>query len=314
MAAEVVTISEPASGASADVLVSLGFNCFRFTATPPVGPIEVLWAHPNFGSGSERPSGSGIPILFPFPGRIRGTTFEWEGRPYEQEPSDAFGNAIHGFVHKRPWRVIGQTANSVTGEFHASQDDASLKERWPADFCITATYSIVRGALKLEYTLENRGQEPLPCGFGVHPYFRLPIGGGVADHCLVRLPVAAEWELVNMLPTGRRIELANAAEFAKGRPFGELKLDNVFSGLAFNGRWCEASIHDPTSALTMTIRSSDAFREFVVYTPQHRQAICIEPYTCVPGPFELAQRGIDAGLLILQPGEEKRAVVEIAVA
>lgn len=142
MQPELVTIHEAASGASAKILVSQGFNCFRFTARPHGRPTEVLYAPPNFAGGQERPSRGGIPLLFPFPGRIPGTTFNWQGKNYTLEPGDAFGNAIHGFAMWRPWRVLEQSENRVVGQFHAWRDDPSLKDRWPADFRLSAAYSI----------------------------------------------------------------------------------------------------------------------------------------------------------------------------
>src|SRR5688572_28617576 len=134
MAAQIVTLRDASAGTSAQIAVGLGFNCFRFTAMHRAHPVEVLYAHPDFESGTQRPSGSGIPILFPFPGRIPGTTFTWEGKQYQLEPGDALGNAIHGFVLRRPWRVIEQSETRVVGQFHAWRDDPSLKDRWPADF------------------------------------------------------------------------------------------------------------------------------------------------------------------------------------
>ena len=81
----------------------------------------------------------------------------------------------------------------------------------------------------------------------------------------------------------------------------------------FADDWCAASIHDPASGCTVTQRWDDAFRECVVYTPPHREAICIEPLTCVPSCFELTARGIDAGLRVVPPGGSFAARVEIGV-
>jgi aldose 1-epimerase len=64
----------------------------------------------------------------------------------------------------------------------------------------------------------------------------------------------------------------------------------------------------------MTQRFDDPFRECVGYTPPHREAICIEPLTCVPSCFDLTARGIDAGLRIIPPGGSFTAPVEIEVA
>jgi aldose 1-epimerase len=53
------------------------------------------------------------------------------------------------------------------------------------------------------------------------------------------------------------------------------------------------------------------FRECVVYTPPHREAICIEPLTCAAGAAALAQRGIDAGWRVLPPAEKFATWTEI---
>jgi aldose 1-epimerase len=313
MKPEIITIADPQTGSRAEILVSLGFNCFRFTAMPGGRPVEVLYAPDDFTTGQPRPSKGGIPLMLPFPGRIPGTTFTWEGRQYQLEPGDALGNAIHGFAMWRPWRVVEHSASHAVGEFHAWRDDPSLKNRWPADFRIAAEYRLEGNALVAEYTVDNPDDVPLPCGFGTHPYFQVPLGGESADECVVSLPVSAQWELDQMLPTGRRLPLENAAAVWAGRRYGDLKLDNAFSGLSFTAPWCEASLHDPDSGVTVTQRFDEVFRECVVFTPPHRQAICIEPLTCVPGCFELTSRGIDAGLKILAPGERFAARVEIMV-
>jgi aldose 1-epimerase len=313
MSAEIATIRDAATGSSAEILVSQGFNCFRFTAQLGGRPIEIIYSPADFATGQGRPSRGGIPLLFPFPGRIPGTTFTWEGKQYPLEPGDAFGNAIHGFALSRPWRVIEQSGSRVVGQFHAWRDDPALKARWPADFRLTATYSLADNKLRGEYLIENPCDAPLPCGLGTHPYFRVPLGGAKAEDCVVKLPVSARWELKDMLPTGRRLELPNAAAFPAGQRFGDLKFDDVFSGLAFEGGWCTASLHDPASGYTLTQRFSNAFHECVVYTPPHREAICIEPYTCVAGGFELESRGIDAGVRVVPPGGSFTAVVEISV-
>ena len=315
MNAKIAILKDAASGSSAEILVSLGFNCFRFTAMVKGKAVEVLYAHPEFAGGEQRPSGSGIPLLFPFPGRIPGTTFAWEGKEYELEPGDAQGNAIHGFVHKRPWRVIEQSESRVVGQFQAWKDDPSLKDRWPADFRITATYELQGNMLSTHYLLENPGDTPLPFGFGTHAYFRVPLGGAKADDCIVKLPISAQWELADMLPTGRRLELPNAAEFQAGQRFGDMKFDDVFTGIVpQSGDRVVAAIEDPSSRVDMQIVfSSREFRECVVYTPPHREAICIEPLTCAPSAVALLAKGIEAGWRVLPPGGRLEASVEMAV-
>jgi aldose 1-epimerase len=309
----VVTIADAATGAMASVLPELGFNCFSFAVPLGGKTVETLWSAPDFAGGKERASGSGIPILFPFPGRIPGTTFEWEGKRYSLEPGDAFGNAIHGFCHTRPWRVIERSASKIIGEFHAGKDDPGLLHRWPSDFCLRATYEVEGNTLKMHYRAENRGNAPLPCGLGVHPYFRLPMGGASANNCIVTLPVTKRWELKQMLPTGQVLEVENASALQRGERFENLQLDDVFAGLPFTDDQCTATIADSEAKIQVAISWDRAWRECVVYTPGNREAICIEPYTCCPGAAVLNPRGIDAGLRVLPPGSAFEAEVSIAL-
>lgn len=312
MSVRSVTLVDEATGSEAKILTGFGFNCYQFRVTSRGEPVDVLYSAVNFESGKERPSGSGIPLLFPFPGRIAHAKLQWEGKEYALPLRDAKGNAIHGFVHERPWRVLEQTANRVTGQFQASVDDPAILPLWPADFRITAIYELAGATLKSRYVIDNPDSKPLPCGFGTHPYFKLPLGStGTKDDCQAKLPVSAEWELNELLPTGRRIDLPNATTLQAGQRYGDMKYDTVFTGLRFDGDWCVATIHDPNAKRTLTIRFDRAFRECVVFTPLLRQALCIEPYTCVPNAADLQARGIDSGLRVLKPGESFTANVEV---
>jgi len=310
---ETISLSDPESGTSAQVIPGLGFNCVQFRANDACGNLEVLWSEPGFTAGARRASGSGIPLLFPFPGRIAGTVLHWDGKDYVLDAGDGQGNAIHGFVHERSWRVLRRETSLVVGQFHASRDDAAILEKWPADFRITATYEVGDNRLSLTILLENPDDRELPCGFGAHPYFRVPLGGVAAEKCRVRLPVASSWELVDMNATGRLLPLEDAARYQRGQEFGSMRYDNVFSGLVFSGAECCASIEDPESGRRVVLSFDRAFRECVVYTPPHRGAICIEPYTCVPDAFRLTRQGIDAGLRVLGLGESFAARLEISV-
>jgi len=311
---KIVELHDPSTGANARILTSFGFNCFEFRGCVDGESIDVLWSEDRFETGQCRASGSGIPILFPFPGRIQGTKFSWKGRGFPLEAGDGRGNAIHGFVHDRPWRVIEQSKNHVVGQFQASVDDATLLDHWPSDFCVTATYSLEKNCLRCTFLIENRGDEALPCGLGTHPYFNVPLGkSGSAAETRVSVPVRQQWELAGMVATGKRLPLDDADRYAQGLAFPETTFDNVFTDLCFDDGQFTSQVRDQRSGRTMTMTFDQAFRECVVYNPPHREAICIEPYTCVPDAARLAEAGIDAGLRILQPGDCFHARVDIRV-
>jgi aldose 1-epimerase len=237
--------------------------------------------------------------------------FQWHGREYPLQEGDGRGNAIHGFVHTRPWRLTAQSAQEVTAEFQASVDDAELLEHWPGDFRIQGTYRIDGTCLASRFTVHNPGQDPLPCGFGTHPYFRLPLGPtGSSAPCRLHLPLTHRWELKEMVATGQKLPLPMADQWAQGVELGDTNFDDVLTGLQERDGQHWAAISDPQNDCQLTITFSRRFRECVVYTPGHREAVCIEPYTCVPDAARLAEQGVDAGLMVLAPGES----VELQVA
>jgi aldose 1-epimerase len=70
---------------------------------------------------------------------------------------------------------------------------------------------------------------------------------------------------------------------------------------------------DPISGRTLTQTFDASFTQCVVYTPPHREAICLEPYTCVPDAIRLSAEGHETGLQILQPGESRNTTITLAV-
>ncbi len=312
MALESIVLRDPATGSTAKILPGFGFNCYSFQPVLAGEVIEVLWSAPDFDSGQQRPSHSGIPLLFPFPGRLGGTEFTFGGKTYTLEAADGRGNAIHGFALNRPWQIVEQSATRVVGRFHASQVDRAILDHWPADFCLTVSYELSGGKLASTIDVLNPDTKPLPFGLGTHPYFRLPLGkSGKADECRVTVPVTDFWPLENMLPTGKTEPATSSKGLSQGLRFADTKLDDVFSGLPKTTGPQQATIVDPGSGRTLRVSFSNEFRAVVVYNPPHREAICIEPYSCIPDYFRLGAMGVDTGMVLLQPNQSIQYRVDI---
>ncbi len=294
----------------AEVCPALGFNCFRWAAGG--GQAELLFATPTFLQG-DRPTRSGIPVLFPFPNRIRDGRFTWEGKEYRLPLNDPAGkNAIHGFACRRPWRVIDQGANAtsawVTGEFHCAADAPEALPHWPADHRLRLTCRLLRGVLRLEAVVDNPDRVTLPFGLGYHPYFRVP-GADVT----VQASARQYWQLQDSLPTGTLLPVDVGRDLNAPRRYADLQLDDVLTGL-------DDTPHSEAGGLCLRGRveglrlyASAAFRDLVVFAPPHRQAMCLEPYTCPTDAINLQQRGLEAGLLVLPPGERWEGVVDMVV-
>lgn len=284
--------------------VDRGFNCFRFVANVDEHSVDVIASQDGFESGEGRPSHSGIPILFPFPNRIRAGRFTWEGREYQLPLSEGHPNALHGFCLDRPWRVVEQRDDSVTARFQLSVDASDRVTHWPADFVLDVRYSVQRTALVADFTIRNPSDSPLPWGLGTHAYFKLPLGSGstLAD-CLVEAPADEQWELIDCLPTGKRHPVDEQTDLREGVPLTGRKLDHVLTGLRPEGHAIGTLVMDQKAGLQVVQLFPIIFRELVVFTPPWMDAVCMEPYTCVTDAVNLQQQGIDAGWRTLLPGE-----------
>ncbi|MEQ8848318.1 aldose 1-epimerase [Botrimarina sp.] len=306
MPAEVVHLTAADSGATADVLVGLGMNCFSWR-TPFAGdtvtqaPHEILWAEPGFESGELRPSSSGIPLLAPFPGRIAGPSFEWNGKRYELEANHGEGVAIHGFALRAPWRLLDRRIDKVTAEFTPTLDAPETVWQWPSDYRVEATYSIAASHLTLDVRIENTGDESMPLGFATHAYFRLPLSDGAdPESTLVCAPVDGEWLMQDMIPTGELKPVEPTDPLPSGAPLDGQRFDTPYRLVEGEGA---TELVDPSTGRTLRQTYDESMRCCVVYTPGHREAICLEPYTCLPNPFAMEAAGVATGLRVLQPGE-----------
>jgi len=309
-----LTLTDLDSGSTARIAPAYGFNCFEFVAALGGKRIDVLSAEQAFLDKGEKPSWSGVPLLFPFPNRIKGGRFTWEGREYVLPP-DKVGynkdNAIHGFVIDRPWRVTKQTASSATGEFRLSQDAPERRDLWPADFVIEVRYEVLGPALRCDIRVTNPDSAPLPFGLGTHPYFKLPLSGSSRfEDCLVQVPAAKRYELVDCLPTGQLVSAEQTVDLRDGARMEGLKLDDVYTDVTYEPTGLVTRVVDPAAGLEVVQACEPAFREVVVFTPFWTKAVCVEPYTCTTDAIHLQAQGQDAGLRVLPPGGEFRTWFE----
>jgi aldose 1-epimerase len=298
-----------------EVWPALGLNAYRWQAAGQ----ELLYCPAQFFA-ENRPTRGGWPILFPFPNRIRDGKFDWQGKTYQLPLNDStLKNAIHGFAVKRAWRIIDQGADAgsawITGEFQCSVDAPETLALWPADYRLRVTFRLHDRILRVEAQADNPDSKPLPFGLGFHPYFAIaPFAGPQA---IVNVGAAKIWELADNLPTGHLVDVDPHRDLRHGQSYADLQLDDVMSDLqpiavdAQERLNLAGSIQHPGGDRLLTLWAGPDFREMVLFTPPHREAMCIEPYTCTTDAINLSQRGIDAGLRVLQPAERWQGVVEV---
>ncbi|GAB5440686.1 MAG: aldose 1-epimerase family protein [Fuerstiella sp.] len=314
----IVTIQDQSAGSHAKIAVDLGFNCFELTVKHDGRDVAVLHAADGFADGGQPPSHSGIPLLFPYPNRIRSGRYSWEGKDYHLPESlvayEGAGNAIHGFCLDRPWRIVDQSDASVTAEFQISKDAPERLELWPTDGIIRIRYSLNGATLRAEIEVSNPTDTALPWGFGTHAYFKLPLSeSSNPEQCTVYAPAGRRWELDQCLPTGRVVQPPENADLRNAPAFGGLKLDDVYTVVEADDGVVECRIADPAAGLHTVQRCNDSFREIVAFTPPWATAVCLEPYTCTTDAINLQRQGVDAGWQVLPPGQSWQGWIDIAV-
>lgn len=297
------------TAASAEILPGRGGSCAAATLVRDGMPRRVVWAPPGYATAATPSFLGGIAMLCPFAGRLPRETFEFRGRMYRVPLSEGYSLPIHGLVHDRPWRVIDQAADRAVLEFRLSRDAPDRLAAWPADFCLTATWSLVPHALTAQLSLEAAG--PMPAALGLHPYLSVPIVPGSDPRgCLIDLP-ARSWQTIDVdggcgpvLPASARLAFPGAAVL------GDTEIDDVFVDLAAAGGRVNTRLIDPTRA-SIAVDFDDTFSACVIYTPPHREAVCIEPWTIVPGGPPCAG---ERGWRLLDAGETLSASMTISLA
>jgi aldose 1-epimerase len=298
-------------GSTVEVWPALGCNTIRWQVRAGRKSQDLIYAPPAnelFG----RPTRGGIPVLFPFPNRIRGGQFNWQGRSYQLMPNDSTkANAIHGFAPRLPWHVLDHGADEVGAWVRAEFTSVGAKDErtnWPAQYKLLLTIRLMGTALRYESEIHNPDRQSLPFGLGYHPYFT------ATPDCLVQTPARSRWLLQDSLPTGDREPLSAKLDLREPRPVEGLTLDDVYTGFPDvvpdrDGLVDRGRIEYPGAGV-LRVRTSPAFRELVLFTPPHRQAVCAEPYTCPTDAVNLTNAGMKVGWQVLQPGERWEGVVE----
>jgi aldose 1-epimerase len=305
--------------AEAEVWPAHGFNCLRWRVNTGAGLQDVLYAAAEWETNPV-PTRSGVPILFPFPNRIRAGKFAMGGRNFELPLNDSTRqNAIHGFAPRHPWRVFGYRVEHdnawIHADFQPAIDAPESIGHWTGSGLLSVTCRLSEAALRLECRVRNMGDEPFPFGLGFHPYFRFPCADDNVERCKLLAPARSIWQLAGSLPTGERLPVPDDCNFNRPRPITGVQLDTLYADLDAiaqrdDGLLLRAELGHAELPGAVQIWTSADFRESVLFTPPHRRALCVEPYTCATDAVNLAERGIDAGWKVLRPGSDWSGIVE----
>lgn len=119
---------------------------------------EVLYLDRSTVDDPTKSVRGGIPILFPFAGRLKDERVAASGTTMKQ----------HGFARNNPWTVLESGPAHLRMELPVTD---AMRSVWPWEFRVTQSCWLLPRGLHVELTMENRSTRPMPVSPGWHPYY-----------------------------------------------------------------------------------------------------------------------------------------------
>jgi len=302
-------------------IVELEYGGYRMQVVPQLGG-QVISLEKNgveaFNVPSdpvlfvEKSTSYGLPILFP-PNRIDGGKFITETREYQfaiNEP--ARGNSLHGFLHKRPWKLVKAEEGTLQVEYEAGPE-TDFYRYYPHTFRAVQTNQLSEEGLYQEISIENQGDEPMPIGLGFHSAFK------VDEESLVRISVGKRILMSDrMLPTGevRDLNEEEARLRAKGLTPIAWFMDDHYTAepIEENGKPFHGAIVERKDGCIF-YEVDPFYQHWMIWNSnQAGNLICLEPQNWRVNAPNLVSNGMseqEAGFYLLQPGETLKVYTKV---
>jgi aldose 1-epimerase len=232
--------------------------------------------------------------LFPFSNRVKDGRFTFGDRDVELVKNTPPDHPIHGHIWQRPSAVVSQT--QTTAELRCSYPGAD----WPWAYTASQRFRLTDRALEVELEIRNDSDSPMPCGFGMHPYYDRTEGVRLQAHAPRRWvgsqyllpewsePVPPEW---------------NFETPQKLSPLAEM--DGCFGD--FGGK---ARLEWPEKGVALDISADPIFGVMIVYVPKGFDFFCLETVSNVNDAFNLEARGVEGnGTIVLAPGGSAKGTI-----
>lgn len=235
--------------------------------------------------------------LVPWSNRIRDAAFSFGGRSVQlpAHPSAA-PHVVHGFAHTRPWRVTSAGESTLEMRYDHAPD------AWPWAFCAVQKLALDGAGLTIAIALTNRSSEPMPCGLGVHPFFKAAHGDRI------RFTADIAWAQDDAgCGTVPRALSAAASRHDRDLDAGAVTAYRAgFGGVASIAR---------ADGSRVVLQTGAPFDHVVFHVPAGGAYACIEPVTHVADAFNLASSGVEgSGMRVLAPGQTLAGLVRLGLA
>jgi aldose 1-epimerase len=231
----------------------------------------------TYGADEHPPLGCGA-VLVPWPNRVAGARWEWQGVEQQLAATEAErGNAIHGLARNQAWRRTLDEPARIELE-----TDIPVQDGWPVPLRTSICYALDETGLTVTHTVVNVGDAPIPFGVGTHPYPR-PGRSARAESTLelsadTYLPLDAD----TMIPSAPPQPLAGTA-YTSPINLATTTLDTPFGGATPSA---DGLIHHRLTGPDggVELWADPDFRWVQAFTAEFggREVVAVEPMTCPP--------------------------------
>ncbi|OYW29129.1 MAG: aldose epimerase [Caulobacter sp. 12-67-6] len=233
--------------------------------------------------------------LVPFCNRIPNGRFTFHGRAVVLRPNlGDHPHPLHGQGWRGPWTVESASgAQARLAYDHAPSD-------WPWAYRAEQRFILGERGLRLELSVTNTGDAPMPAGLGFHPYFPRRSGE------VLEASVSGVWMIdQDVLPTVHH-EGVWGPDWTRGAGVEghDDLIDHCYTG------WNQRAALSAPGQPTTTITASADCRWLHLYVPPGQDFYCVEPCANRPNPFGSP----GSCMVILAPGQARAIWMEIATA
>lgn len=244
--------------------------------------------------------------LFPFPGRVRGATYAFDGETYMLALNDRppFDHAIHGTVYNQSFRVETITSEPTFAELTLTYNSEGT-DGYPFRYQLTNTYRLDKRGFSCRTTIRNRDDRPIPVGHGWHPYLKADTSANAVSVNLDSRTSLVFDEV--LIPTG---DVVDEATFLNGGLITPAFIHACFKLIPNEGIH-QTTVYNPGPDLTTVVWQETGPGQYTyvqLFVPADRHSIAVEPFTCPPNAFN---SGI--GLNRLAPGQTQQLAMGISI-
>ncbi|MBO7245031.1 MAG: aldose 1-epimerase [Alphaproteobacteria bacterium] len=261
--------------------------------------IDIMRPYEKSSKGDDA-NNSSMFVMVPFCSRIRGGSFVYWGITRKmQKNHPGIPDPIHGDGWKSSWEVISQTNTKIELKLIHNKEDGGF----PFSYESILSYELKDDQLKIHISVKNLNTLPMPCGFGIHPFFVK------TKETELDFTSTVVWSNETDPIFDKPYTTPDTWQFDGGKPIKNAVFDTCFGG--FNG---QASILYPDLGVSVSIQADEIFGHSILYSPRGKNYFCLEPVTNATNAFNLAANGsIGTGMKSIGPNQKISGSISLTI-